>query len=117
MKFVFSLVVIAGVLCSALVAAPEPALTFKDVKPIFDKRCLSCHGAEYPGGNFRVDSYEGIMKGGQHGKAVIPKKSAESRMMKMLKGTVQPKMPMDSPAIPRAELEKISNWITQGAKR
>jgi hypothetical protein len=112
-----ALAVAGCALATALVAAPEPALTYKDVKPIFEKRCLSCHGANYPGGSFRLDSYGGIMKGGQHGKAVIPGKSAESRMMKMLKGTIQPPMPMDAPALPRAELEKVSKWIAQGAKK
>jgi mono/diheme cytochrome c family protein len=117
MRFAVSVFVLVSVLATALVAAPEPALTYKDVKSIFEKRCLSCHGAEYPGGSFRVDSYEAIMKGGQHGKAVVVGKSAESRIMKMMKGTIQPRMPMDGAPIPRPELEKISKWITQGAKK
>ncbi len=116
MKLAVAFGVLASAFATALVA-PEPPLTYRDVKPIFDKRCLSCHGADYPGGNLRVDSYAGIMKGGKHGKAVIAGKSPESRMMKMLKGTIQPRMPMDTPALPRAEMEKISNWIAQGANK
>lgn len=117
MKLAVALCVLASAFATALVAAPEPPLTFRDVKPIFDKRCLPCHGADYPGGNFRVDSYAEIMKGGKHGKAVIAGKSLESRIMKMLKGTIQPRMPMDASALPRSEMEKISNWIAQGAKK
>jgi len=98
-------------------ASPEPTLSYKDVRPIFAKHCLPCHGASYPGGNFRVDSYSAIMKGGEHGKAVIAGKSAESRIMKMLKGTLKPRMPMDRPMLPRTDLEKISKWISQGAKK
>ncbi|MEO7453651.1 MAG: c-type cytochrome domain-containing protein [Fimbriimonadales bacterium] len=117
MRTLFTVVVIAGVIASATTAPQQRQLTFKDVKPIFDKKCLPCHGAEYPGGNFRMNSYEAIMKGGQHGKAVIAKNSAGSRMMKMLKGTIQPRMPMDATPLSQMELEKISKWITQGARK
>ena len=116
MKFLVSIAVIACVIATAVTAPQTRQLTFKDVKPIFDKKCLSCH-RDYPGGGFRVDTYENVMKGGQHGKAVIPKNSAGSRLMKMVKGTIQPKMPMDAAPLSQAELEKISKWITQGAKK
>ena len=57
------------------------------------------------------------MKGGTNGKSVIPKNSGGSRLMKMVKGTVQPRMPMDAQPLTQAEMEKISKWITQGAKK
>ena len=64
-----------------------------------------------------MDTYEGVMKGGEHGKAVLAKNSAGSRLMKMVKGTLQPRMPLDAAPLTQAELEKISKWITQGAKK
>jgi len=117
MKLALALCVLASTFATVLFAAPEPPLIYSDLKPIFDKRCLPCHGDKYPSGNFRVDSYGGIMKGGKHGMAVLAGRSAESRMMKMLKGTIQPRMPMDAPALPSSELEKVSKWIAQGAKQ
>jgi uncharacterized membrane protein len=116
-KFLFALCVTAGVIASAVTAPQQSSLKFKDIKPILDKKCVSCHGESYPGGNIRLDSYEGLMKGGTHGKAIIAKNSAASRLMKMIKGTVQPRMPMDQPPLTQAEMEKISKWITQGAKK
>jgi hypothetical protein len=113
-----ALAVIVCAIASTVTATPQrPTLAFKDVKPILDKRCLPCHGESYPGGNLRLDSYAALMKGGTNGKAVIPKNSAGSRLMKMIKGTVQPRMPMDAPPLTQAEMEKISKWITQGANK
>lgn len=112
-----SVVVMAGVLASALTSPQQQPLTFNDLKPILDKKCVSCHGSSYPGGKLRLDSYEGLMSGGEHGKAVIAKNSAGSRLMKMLKGTMQPRMPMDQAPLTHAEMEKISKWITQGSKK
>jgi hypothetical protein len=116
-RFYLSIAIVAGVLASATTAPPQEQLTFKDIKPILDNRCVACHGSSYPGGELRLDSYAGLMKGGEHGKAVVPKNSAGSRLIKMLKGTVQPRMPMDKPPLPKAEIEKISKWIAQGAKK
>ena len=118
MKFAIALAVIACAIASTVTATlQQPSLAFKDIKPILDKRCHSCHGESYPGGNLRLDSYAALMKGGTNGKAVIPKNSAGSRLMKMIKGTMQPRMPMDAKPLMQAEMEKISKWVRQGAKK
>ena len=117
MKFAAAVVVMAGALASAISPPEQRPLTFKDVKPILDKHCVSCHGASYPGGEIRLDSYAALMKGGKHGKAVVPKNSASSRLMKMLKGTIQPRMPMNTAPLSQQDMEKISRYINQGAKK
>lgn len=118
MKLVVTLSVIVCAIASTVTATPQqPVLTFKNIKPILDRRCVPCHGDSYPGGNLRLDSYEALMKGGKHGKVVLPKNSAGSRLMKMVKGTVQPRMPMDGQPLIQAEMERISKWIAQGAKK
>ena len=62
---------------------PPPAdkkdVTFeKDIKPILEASCFRCHGAERPKSGLRLTSLEGVMKGGDGGKIVIPGKSKES---------------------------------------
>lgn len=97
-------------------AAP-PAVTYASVKHIFDAKCVGCHNARKAQGAFNASTYEGIMKGGEHGKAVIAKKSAQSRLVKMIKGTLKPKMPKGQPSLSAAEIQKISAWIDAGAKK
>ena len=41
-------------------ASDQKDVTYaKDIKPIFDKSCVKCHGAEKPKGKLRLDSLEG----------------------------------------------------------
>ena len=117
MKFGLTVIAVSIILASAITKSPQAGLRYKDVKPIFSAKCVPCHGNEGPGGGFKMTTYEGIMKGGSSGKVVIPKNSAGSKLMKMVKGTVQPRMPLDSHPLSQRELEKISKWITQGAKK
>lgn len=60
-------------------ASDRKDVTFeKDIKPIFEKSCVKCHGAEKPKGKLRLDSLEGTLKGGIDGKVVVPGNSAKS---------------------------------------
>jgi hypothetical protein len=51
----------------------------KDVAPVLGKFCTTCHSAEdeHPSELF-MDSYESLMKGGKHGRAILPGNSRES---------------------------------------
>lgn len=47
------------------VSKQESVTYEKDIQPMFKEACLRCHGAERPRANLRLDSVEGIMKGGK----------------------------------------------------
>ncbi len=40
-----------------------------------------------------MESYDALMKGGAHGAVIVPGKADQSRMILMLEGKVQPRMP------------------------
>src|SRR5262245_60541752 len=46
----------------------------KRVRPILVERCYRCHGpeAEKPKGGLRLDTREGLLKGGERGPALVP---------------------------------------------
>jgi hypothetical protein len=47
-------------------ASKQEGVTYeKDIQPMFKETCLRCHGAERPRGGLRLDSVEGVMKGGK----------------------------------------------------
>src|SRR5439155_874162 len=50
-------------------------------KPILQTSCFRCHGPERPKSGLRLDSREGVMKGGDGGQIVAPGKSKESLMV------------------------------------
>jgi mono/diheme cytochrome c family protein len=63
-------------------AATKSPITFAaDIKPIFDKSCVRCHGAEKPKGRLRLDSLAGTLKGSEHGAVLKAGKSTESKLV------------------------------------
>ena len=94
--------------------APEVSLR-DDVRPIFMVQgCLSCHGGS--GGLF-LDSRAAILAGGGRGPGVVPGRSAESNVVKALRGQGLPLMPQGAPeSIPEAQILTIADWIDQGAR-
>src|SRR5262245_5525602 len=61
----------------------EPVLYEKDIEPILVKKCQYCHSGAIKESQFDIGSFEGLMKGGKRGKAVLPGKSAESLLVQM----------------------------------
>src|ERR1017187_2082879 len=60
-------------------ASDKTGVTYAtDIKPLFEKSCVKCHGAERPKARLRLDSLEGTLKGGEDGKMVLPSDSAGS---------------------------------------
>lgn len=62
-------------------AQQENVTYAKDIKPIFDGTCIHCHGGERPKGKLRLDSLEGVLKGGEDGKVVVPGESTKSKLV------------------------------------
>lgn len=113
-------VLMLGILCTigAAIAGRPPQLSYtKDIKPLFGKRCLSCHNALRSFGKLDLSTYEAAMKGGEHGKVIKPKNAAGSLLVKMVKGTAKPMMPKGGAPLSQAEIKKISDWIQSGAKK
>src|SRR5207244_6508234 len=81
-----------------------------DVLPIFQASCVGCHGNNNPQGGLTLTAYAIAMKGGKGGPEIVPGKSADSRLVKFLLGTLQPKMPLNG-ALKPAEISLIRRWI------
>jgi uncharacterized membrane protein len=107
---------------------PPPAdkkdVTFaKDIKPIFDKSCTRCHGADKPKGDLRLDSLETVLKGSEHGKVIQAGKSAESKLVIAVAQAGHPDDFMPPPKnranigpLTKEQVALIRAWIDQGAK-
>src|SRR4051812_31347012 len=77
-------------LCILHLRAAEPAKPdFADIQSLFDKHCLDCHEAKDPEGDLVLESYETLLKGGESGAAIIPQKSGDSLLFKMIQGTFE----------------------------
>jgi len=94
----------------------------KDVVPILDKHCRTCHvpgQAGYVVSGFELGSYETLMKGTQFGPVVLPGDPLTSVLVMLIEGRVDPslKMPHGGASVPaKEEVLTIRRWVEQGAK-
>lgn len=97
--------------------SPLPKITFeRDIAPIFQKNCISCHGSEKPQGGLRLDNEAAAVKGGDSGKAIIPGKSEKSPLVMRLLGVGEDaRMPMGAGPLPANQIALIRAWIDQGS--
>lgn len=92
----------------------------KDIRPILSKNCLSCHGpdTEDRKGDFHLDTFEGITKGGKEGPGIIignPEESAViQRVLTSDQDELMPPPDHGKPLKPK-EIELLSQWIAEGA--
>ena len=96
----------------------EPVVYEKEIEPIFYKKCIACHSGSVKEGRLDISSYEGLVKGGKRGSAIVPGKGHESLIYKLLQRTdTKPFMPPrgEDPVTPE-EMALVKLWIDQGAK-
>jgi len=87
------------------------------VKPIFDRRCLSCHGRRTKCG-YSVADYNLVMTSGDNPPVIIPSDAANSILAQMLHGIETPaggQMPPGRP-LRADQIQLIEKWINQGAQ-
>jgi len=101
----------------ALAATPAFAVDFvREVRPIFEKHCYECHGAEKQRNDYRLDIKAlALGGGGDHVLNIVAGKSAESPLFRFVSGaddklTMPPKSRLSS-----AEIDTLKRWIDEGA--
>ena len=92
----------------------RPSPSFEtDVLPILTQRCAvaGCHVADGPE-NVDLRTYATLQKGGEHGAIVI---SGDARASELVEEIVKGKMPPDGPPLEASEIQRIIDWINNGA--
>src|SRR4051812_6539759 len=64
--------------------------SFEEARAILVENCLKCHGGEKTKGEFDLTSREGLLHLGSEGVNVVAGKSAESRLMKLIRHAEEP---------------------------
>ena len=105
---------------------PPPAqkqnVTFAaDIKPIFDKACVDCHGPKKHKGDLRVDTAEATIQGSENGPVFEVGKSEFSLMISNIarlgiEDDWMPPVDDKHEALTLEEVALVRAWIDQGAK-
>lgn len=99
----------------------KPVSFSKDVFPLLKNRCLPCHAADSENpSELYLETLGDLLKGGKHGKPVIPKKGDESILVQKLRPNPPfgDQMPlMTKKKLTDDEIEVLKKWIDQGVKK
>jgi len=108
---------IALVLCLRSAASAAPVDFVRDVRPIFEKHCYSCHGAEKHKSGLRLDVKAQAFQGGEsYGPSIIPGKSDESPLVHAVRGDDKDlTMPPEGERLSAAEVATLTKWVDEGS--
>src|SRR5262245_38341726 len=105
-------------------AEPVAAKTFsaadiefyeKEVQPLLQANCLSCHGGEAKiKGGLRLTSRADILKGGNSGPAVSIEQGKTSRLLKAISYTHDDLRMPPKGKLAQAQIEVLTKWVTMG---
>jgi len=98
------------------------AADFSAVAAIFQKHCLDCHAVQDPEGKLVLETHETLLRGGESGPSIVPGKSGESLLARMIEGKfekdgkVKFMPPGKRDKLSAGEIALIKAWIDEGAK-
>lgn len=89
----------------------------RDIKPIFAKYCVECHGPAKQRGGLRLDTGAAAIKGNEAGTIIEPGKSESSILIHALHGVKDISLmpPEGKPRPGAAEIDLIKKWVDAGA--
>jgi WD40 repeat protein len=99
----------------------QPVNFETEILPLLAKNCLACHKSQDPENDLVLETPETIRKGGEHGSAVVPGQSGQSRLLQLASHEHNPIMPpvdnkVAAAALSSEQLGLIKAWIDQGAQ-
>jgi hypothetical protein len=109
------------VVCGVAHADDPPAggladVYLREVKPVLQRRCFSCHGALKQESDLRLDTGALIRRGGAEGPAVEPGDPVASRLIERISaGDASHRMPPEGEPLGANEIASIAAWIEAGA--
>ena len=86
------------------------------IAPLLAKYCAGCHNAEDKEGNFSIETYADLRRGGDSGLAIVPGNAESSHLIRLVRGDEEPRMPPEGSDGPSSsEIELLQKWIDAGA--
>src|SRR5215510_12677443 len=117
MQVALSRLLMAGAMLVPCAHAQQQPDFARDVQPLLESRCWSCHGPKLQLHGLRLDRRADALKGGGSGvPAIVPGKSAQSLLIKYVSGLDKDViMPPAGDRLKSAEIDLLRAWIDGGA--
>ena len=83
-----------------------------DILPIFESRCINCHGGDKTQEGLDLKTHAALMAGSDNGSVITPGDIANSLLVELV---VSQKMPKRGPKLTPPQVQLITDWVNQGA--
>jgi WD40 repeat protein len=99
-------------------ADSTPVSFAREVAPILVGKCQACHGAKTAESNYRLDSFDSLMRPGDFETPPITAADLDASELHRLITAEDPeeRMPNNGDRLTDPEIQTITSWILQGAK-
>ena len=90
---------------------------YRQIQPILVRNCITCHGPGKQESKFRIDLAASLLKGGESEKrAIVPGDLAASHLIQRITSSdPATRMPPKGTGLDPRDIDKIKQWITNGA--
>jgi hypothetical protein len=85
------------------------------VGPLLKSQCLRCHGGKKTEGGLDIANRDKLLKGGEHGAAVVLGDAKKSLLYLLAAHLKEPHMPDGGEKLAAADLARLAEWIDLGA--
>lgn len=115
--FSISLLLLLLLLANWVGLSKEPIHFNTQVKPIFNKKCISCHGGVKKSGGFSMMNREEMLRPNESGKpALVPGNPSASELMRRITAhDPEERMPYEAAPLSKSEIATLRQWIKEGA--
>ena len=84
----------------------------RDVRPILESRCASCHMGEFVSEGLDMNTYESLLEGSENGPVIDP---GDAKHSLLIEKVTEGKMPKRGPKLTPAQIQILTDWINAGA--
>jgi len=96
----------------------ETSTSYSDIAPILAEKCVICHSGQSAAAGLKLDSFDSLIKGSAQGKVVEAGAVDDSELIRRIRGTSQPRMPMTGPPyLSDSEIAAIERWVQGGLRQ
>ncbi|MEC5129328.1 DUF1549 domain-containing protein [Verrucomicrobiales bacterium BCK34] len=118
MKTLLTSLTLSLFLAAPVISSGAEKIDFaKDIRPILEFNCVSCHNADEAKAELRFDTAAEFFKGGEGGQSLVKGKPDESLMIELvsLPHDDSDVMPPKGRPLHDHEIAKLRQWISEGA--
>ena len=96
-------------------AAADVATFATQIRPLLEQKCLSCHGSDKQKAGLRLDSRAALLKGGDHGPAIVPGDTAKSLLLQAVRHATKDLAMPPKEKLADKDIAALEAWVKNGA--